>query len=181
MLEKLGPKASWKALWEKLEHYLSQLRMLADTLLGSHKYNVGRKRPCRTRAPQLQKFTAPPEPESPSGAASNPPSQASSSTVPTQPVATPISSPRKRKKPVEIHPPAPSEMQVTPPDPSLAPRQLLDILLEDESLQQHLAGLINSSLLGDGGPELMDHALDEILAMATPDEHHTTTSDENQC
>jgi hypothetical protein len=96
MLEKLGPKASWKALWEKLEHYLSQLRMLADTLLGSHQYNVGRKRPCRTRAPELQKFTAPPEPESHSDA-SNPPSQASSSTVPTQPGATPISGPRKSK------------------------------------------------------------------------------------
>ena len=41
-----------------------------------------------------------------------------------------------------------SELQVASPDPSLAPRQLLDILLEDETLQHHLAGIINSSLLG---------------------------------
>ena len=26
LLEKLGPQASWDALWEKLQHYLNQLR-----------------------------------------------------------------------------------------------------------------------------------------------------------
>ena len=26
LLEKIGPHASWDALWDKLQHYLSQLR-----------------------------------------------------------------------------------------------------------------------------------------------------------